>query len=110
MEKPLQEPWVFLSMVLIFPVLEEIVFRGLIQEQLAKYASSRRFGPISIANLFTSLLFVAAHLIYQPVIWALLVFFPSLLFGYTKERYASLWPPISLHVFYNLGFFMLFAQ
>jgi ferrous iron transport protein B len=54
---PLTEPWQFLLPVLLFPILEEIVFRGLIQELVHEYISSRMLGPISLANLLTSLLF-----------------------------------------------------
>ncbi len=34
---------------------------------------------------------------------------PSLVFGYFKDKYHSLTAPILLHVFYNAGFFWLFA-
>jgi membrane protease YdiL (CAAX protease family) len=31
-DKPLAYPWWFLQLVLLYPVLEELVFRGLLQE------------------------------------------------------------------------------
>ena len=108
-EKLAAEPWLLLSSVLVYPILEEVVFRGLILEAISARTVGRRIGLVTFANLLTSLLFVAAHFIYHPWNWALVVFFPSLVFGYMKERHQSLWPPIILHVFYNLGFFILFV-
>ena len=100
--------WFQLSLIiLIYPVLEEIVFRGLLLEYLSR-RFSRRFGLLTIANLLTSFAFVAAHLFYSPWLWALLVFFPSLVFGYLKERHQSLLSPILIHGFYNFGYVWFF--
>jgi len=96
----------FLSMILIYPILEEIVFRGWLQSMLLKKKSMifTWFG-ISLANVTTSIIFVLLHLINQSIVWALLVFIPSLVFGYFKDRYNLLLPSILLHIFYNAGFF-----
>lgn len=96
-------------LALLYPVLEEIVFRGLIQEQLHAVLSARTFGALSVANLLTSLLFTGLHFLSHPPLWAALVFFPSLIFGYFKDRHRSLQAPILLHVFYNTGFLWLFS-
>jgi len=106
---PLLLPWQFLLPVLVYPVAEEVVFRGLVQELLAEYLGSGRLGPLSVANLLTSCLFTGLHFIHHPPLWASLVFFPSLVFGFFKERTAALAAPIILHVFYNAGFIWLFA-
>ena len=106
---PLLEPWQFLIAVLVYPVLEEIAFRGLIQELVRDLISSRFLGPLSIANLLTSLLFTGLHFITHPPLWAALVIFPSLVFGLFKDRTQRLLAPIVLHVFYNAGYFWLFA-
>jgi len=37
------------------------------------------------------------------------VFFPSLVFGYFKDRTGRLTAPILLHIFYNAGFLWLFT-
>jgi len=95
-------------MVLVFPVLEEIVFRGLVQELAHDYVSKKFLGPITIANLLTSTLFTALHFVNHSPLWAALVFFPSLVFGFFKERTRGLAAPIILHVFYNAGFLWLF--
>ncbi len=90
---------------LISPVLEEILFRGLVlHELLAAYSFWR-------ANLLTSLLFVAFHLPYR--IWfggltpelvatsvGLLAF--SFVLGWIYAAGESLWPPIVAHIVHNV--------
>ena len=107
---PLTRPWQFLLPVLLYPVVEEIVFRGLIQELVRDHISRRSLGPVTIANLLTSLLFTGLHFIYHAPLWAALVFFPSLVFGFFKDRTGGLLAPIFLHVFYNAGYFWLFSS
>ena len=104
---PLDDFVRFGLLVLVFPVLEEIVFRGLILEWLGRFLP-QRLGILSLANLLTSLVFAAMHLIYQSFFWSFLIVFPSLIFGLSKERYQTLWAPILLHSWYNLGFVWLF--
>jgi membrane protease YdiL (CAAX protease family) len=35
------------------------------------------------------------------------VLFPSLIFGYFRDRYTSIYPCMVLHAFYNAGYFGL---
>lgn len=110
---PLQQPWLFLSLVLLYPVMEEVVFRGLIQDAMHRYLTTpswypTRF-PVSQANLLTSLLFTVLHFINHAPMWAALVLIPSLIFGYFKDRHQHLAAPILLHVWYNLGYFWIFG-
>lgn len=97
-----------LSFALVMPLLEELVFRGLLQGQLlrvtALHGQPRHFGPITWANGLSSLAFVALHLPTQPLVWALAVAVPSLVFGHLRERFDSVWPAMGVHVFYNTGF------
>lgn len=96
----------FFFLILLYPVVEELTFRGVIQEYLAKKTEQwRSFLSLSVANLLTSLLFVLMHFVHHEPIWAVLVFFPSLLFGYFKEKFDRIIPSIVLHMFYNLSFF-----
>jgi membrane protease YdiL (CAAX protease family) len=95
--------------VLFFPVAEEILFRGLLQELVRDYFSKKTLGPVSVANLVTSAVFTGLHFFYQPAQWAALVLFPSLVFGFFKERSGRLTAPIILHAFYNFGFLWLFS-
>ena len=106
---PIIKPWQFLLPVLLYPVVEEIVFRGLLQELVRDTVSRLSLGPVTIANLLTSLLFAGLHFIYHAPLWAALVFFPSLVFGFFKDRTDRLVAPIILHVFYNAGYFWLFS-
>ncbi|MFT7223395.1 MAG: membrane protease YdiL (CAAX protease family) [Cellvibrionaceae bacterium] len=98
----------FLWLVLIYPVLEEIVFRGLIQDYCNRKFKGSRCGVISYANFSTSIVFASAHLFHHSLLWSILAFFPSLLFGFARERYNNLTAPIVLHVFYNLGYYSLY--
>lgn len=107
---PLREPLRFIYPALLYPVIEEIVFRGYIQELARQRLKSWQLGPFSHANILTSLLFTALHFINHPPLLAAAVFVPSLLFGFFKDRSGSLWAPIALHVFYNSGYFLFFTQ
>lgn len=102
----------FYVLVIIYPILEEIVFRGLIQESLQNLftthkLSSRFIGVISSPNLITSISFSLIHLWAHSPIWALATLLPSLVFGYFKDKYQSLYPAIILHIFYNFGYYLL---
>lgn len=107
----LQFPVAFAANVLLYPVLEELVFRGLIQGALvsrAGFASS--CCGISAANVATSVVFVSLHFLTHAPLWALSVIVPSLVFGYFRDRYQSVSPSVVLHCFYNAGYFMFFVK
>jgi membrane protease YdiL (CAAX protease family) len=113
LEWPQAHPILFLTLCLFYPVIEEVVFRGLIQDGAHRYIKtpawySSRF-PVSQANLITSLLFTTFHFINHPPMWALLVFIPSLILGFFKDRHNSLLPPILLHIYFNTGYFWIFG-
>lgn len=99
-------PWAWAALVLLLPVAEELVFRGLLQGQLLRLSAWRRLGPVSAANLATSLAFAAAHLGSQPPAWALATVIPSLVLGHLRERLGSVWPAVAMHGLYNAGFFL----
>ncbi len=107
---PLREPLRFLYPALLYPVVEEMIFRGYLQELAHRHLKPWRLGPLSHANILTSLLFTALHFIHHPPLWAAAVLVPSLLFGFFKDRSERLGAPIALHVFYNSGYFLLFTQ
>lgn len=92
--------------VLVYPVLEEIVFRGGLQPWLADH-SAARLGPLTLANGVTTAVFTALHFIYHPPLWALGVLIPSLVFGYFRERHNSVGAPIALHIAYNAAYFFM---
>jgi membrane protease YdiL (CAAX protease family) len=96
------------SLVLLQPLIEELLFRGLLQGRLtARPWGRRQFGGFTLANLLVSLLFTALHFIGHPPLWAAGVLLPSLLYGYFRDRHDSVLPAIALHVFYNAGYFLL---
>jgi membrane protease YdiL (CAAX protease family) len=92
------------TLVLLQPIVEELAFRGVLQGQLLRWNSARKAGPLTWANLLTTVLFVAMHGLSQPPAWALAVAVPSLVFGHLRERFGSVLPAIMLHAFYNAGF------
>lgn len=98
----------FLSVALWQPLFEELLFRGIIQGHLQQSIARRKtwFG-LSTSNLLTSFLFSLVHLANHSISWSLLVFVPSLCFGFVRDRFGSVYPSIALHVFYNTGYFLL---
>lgn len=105
LDRPLQ----FFSLVLLYPTAEEVVFRGAVQTTLRRstWASGSWYG-LTRANIITSLLFATLHFFFHTPVWAALVFVPSLVFGYFRDRHDSLCSPIALHIWYNSGYFLLF--
>ena len=95
-----------LSLVVWQPLVEELLFRGVIQGILlgTTAGAASRWG-LSAANVATSLLFVLVHFVNQPFIWAIGVFVPSLLFGLFRERTGSVWPAVVMHALFNAAFF-----
>lgn len=104
---PIDRPSAFLLLTIIYPTLEEIVFRGLLQERLHHYLKGH-IGFLTHANILTSIIFAVLHFFYHAPVWATIVIVPSLIFGHFKDKYQSLVPPIVLHVFYNTGYYWLF--
>ncbi|HMS83934.1 MAG TPA: JDVT-CTERM system glutamic-type intramembrane protease [Nitrospira sp.] len=97
----------FLSIALWQPLLEELLFRGIIQGHMLQPLT--RWKPwigLSMPNLLTSLFFSLAHLAGHSITWSLLVFVPSLCFGFVRDRFGSVYPSIILHAFYNVGHFL----
>ena len=95
-----------LMLLILFPVTEELFFRGIIQPIIYK-KFSKTWRSISVANVLTSLLFSVTHLFNHNPIWALSTFFPSLVFGWSKDRYNTLLAPLMLHCYYNAVWFYL---
>lgn len=92
--------------LLIKAFVEEFFLRYLLQDSLLGFAALQdRLGPISTANILTSLLFAGLHMFSHSLLGSLLVFFPSLVFGFAWERYGRLWVPVALHFFYNACLF-----
>ena len=103
------KPETFLILALVYPLLEEIVFRGMLQDSLSRRLSAWRLRPFTKANVLTSVVFAALHGFSHAPGWAAAVFFPSLLFGHFRERHDGLLSPIVLHAFYNGVYYFFFG-
>ena len=89
--------------LIIYPVSEEIIFRGGVQGALSRNLPTRiRFAGLSIPNILTSTLFAVVHVWSHGDWLILLVFFPSIIFGLSYELSSKLIVPIALHSWYNL--------
>ncbi|MFN8427356.1 MAG: type II CAAX endopeptidase family protein [Anaerolineales bacterium] len=88
--------WLFLTAVIVAPLVEEIFFRGFLFQGFRQ-----RYGWIA-ALLLSSGIFAAAHL--DPVSF-IPTFVLGAVLGYVYHRSNSLWPSIILH-FLNNGFAM----
>ncbi len=96
-----------LSLIIWQPLVEEVLFRGIIQGQFAKREWGKRsWLSISGANVAASVLFAAIHLIHSSPLFALSVIAPSLVFGYFRDYCNSVYPSILIHSAYNA---MVFA-
>lgn len=99
----------FISLVVLPPIAEELLFRGFIFEGLKKTM------PVIYAGILTSVLFAAAHLPEggsSGLFWvgAVDVFFLSLVLVYLKQKTKTLWPGIFLHAIKNtVAFVYLFV-
>jgi membrane protease YdiL (CAAX protease family) len=99
----------FAAVVMWYPLWEELLFRGFLQGELIERGWIRPWvGGLSGANISVSLLFTVFHLWSHSLIWAILVFFPSLVFGYLRDRFDSTVPSLLMHIWYNAGYFFFF--
>ncbi|MBF0192468.1 MAG: JDVT-CTERM system CAAX-type protease [Magnetococcales bacterium] len=101
-------PYHLFIILILYPLLEELTFRGLIQTLILDHRIFRKdLFSISLANLIASLLFVLAHYLARGDPIVATVFVPSLVFGYLVERYRRLYPSIIMHSLYNTIHFIL---
>jgi hypothetical protein len=102
---------IIFNVLLWYPLLEETLFRGVIQGQLRKkkWALATVLN-LTVANWMTSVLFAGFHFFYHPPLAALLILIPSLVFGYFRDLYKSILPSLALHSIYNLLFLLLLLK
>lgn len=99
---------VFMSLVILPPIVEEIVCRGFL------YAGLRSQLPLITSVLITNVVFAAAHLQAgsgNPLLWIAAVdtFILSTVLIYLREKTGGLAAPIGLHALKNaLAFTLLF--
>jgi membrane protease YdiL (CAAX protease family) len=98
----------FISLIILTPLAEEIMFRGFIYKTLRKSLS------VLVAALITSLLFGAGHLFEgggKGLLWigALQTFSLSVVLVFLRQKTSSLWAGITLHASNNaIAFVYLF--
>jgi membrane protease YdiL (CAAX protease family) len=100
---------VFISLVVLPPITEEIVVRGFL------FGGLRTKLPFITSAVITSLLFAAAHLSEggsgAGLLWVAGIdtFVLSMVLCYLREKTGSLWPSIGVHMLKNgLAFVVLF--
>jgi membrane protease YdiL (CAAX protease family) len=95
---------IFISLVLLPPIVEEILFRGFL------YTGLRSKLPKIIAALIVSAIFASLHLLegFSGLLWiaGLDTFILSLVLVYLREKTGRLWAPMGLHMTKN---FIAFA-
>ncbi len=97
-------PW---QLIILYPVLEELAFRGFVQTALLRSDTlARSWLGLTGANAVTAVLFGAAHAWYQPLWFAALVVIPGLVFGLVRDRTGQVWSAIVLHICFNLAFWI----
>lgn len=92
--------WAFLTLVVMAPLFEEVIFRGVILE------SARAKYGVMAAWLLSSLVFGLVHLHPTVVVNAFVV---GLVFGFIYIKSGSLWSSIILHAVNNGIAFLLLA-
>jgi uncharacterized protein len=104
----LQLTLVFVSLVILPPIIEELLTRGLL------YTGLRTKLRVRASIFITSLVFAVAHLQLgtgNPPLWtaAIDTFILSIFLCYLREKTGSLWPSIFMHAIKNgMAFVALF--
>jgi len=103
--------WAMVSAVVVAPLLEEVMYRGLLQSTLVNMTGHRwRLGMVAL----TSVAFTTIHL--SAVQWQALpgLFLLSMALGWLYERTRNLWACICMHALFNAGnvglAFVMFAN
>lgn len=89
------------------PLLEEYIFRGLVQKKINQFINKSSFFYISYGCMISSFIFALIHFIINNYSFInLLVFFPSTFLGYLYDNYKTLKLPILFHSFFNINIFI----
>lgn len=99
---------IFISLVVLPPIAEEILMRGFM------YTGLRTKMTFLPAAVITSIIFAAGHLQYgngTPLLWvaAIDTFILSMVMCFVREKTGSVWPTIMIHALKNgLAFTLLY--
>ncbi len=94
----------FIIFLLFVSFSEELFFRGFLMPLLSSFIKGNSWF-FSYSNIVVSIVFSMSHIFLHNIFWSALVFFPSLIYGYFREKYESILPPVVLHFVYNLVYF-----
>lgn len=83
-----------ITIVIVAPIVEEIIFRGLILSRLNKAMNT------TVALIISSLLFAILH---GHILWIAYTFVLGILFGIVAIKTESILPSIILHMSFNLA-------
>jgi membrane protease YdiL (CAAX protease family) len=102
--KSVQEyPWLFatnlFAIVMVVPLIEEVLFRGFLQESLLKKMSV--FKSICLTALLFSLFHFSISQGINNILILTSLFLLGWLLGYLKEKQMSLLPCVALHATFN---------
>ena len=100
-ENPISMIILIITIVILAPVGEELLFRGFLQKFLEK-----TWGDVTKAILISSLFFAAIH--FNPY-WLIQIYFLGILLGYIAWKTESVIPAIIFHVVIN-GSSLLFTH
>lgn len=91
-------------LLIISPVVEEIVFRGLVQDSLLRYIKHE-----GLVFILVNILFVLIHIIKNNgIVYLLFLFICGNVFSIIKHLFGKLTYSILLHAYYN-GLFVVFS-
>lgn len=86
-------PIQLISLGILIPICEELVFRGLIYQRL------KESGTVTSAMLYSALVFGLMH---GNMVQMLYGFLLGLMLAWFYEKYGSVWAPITAHIIMNL--------
>lgn len=85
---------VIFTAVIVAPIAEEVLFRGVLQSMIRRYTHRPWVGILVSAGLFAPVHWPYVH--YMPALFVL-----AIVLGYNYERSGRLWAPILLHGLFN---------
>lgn len=95
---------IIMTICLVAPVIEELVFRGWLYSKLAQ----TKLGNIG-ALMLSAMLFTAVHTQYEHSVTLVMIFFLGLFLGYVRYKSNNISYSIAIHILFNsLSTLMLF--
>lgn len=83
---------IFISTVILAPISEELIFRGVIMKKAS------RIAPFAVANIIQALLFGIAHM---NIVQGVYAFGGGLAMGYVAHKYKTIKASMIFHLIFN---------